>query len=309
MDYLIEPGLYALGRPDKDSPVLVTANYKLTFDKLRPALPGLDAWILVLETYGINVWCAAGKHTFGTEELVHRLAASRLGEVVAHRRVILPQLGGPGVAAHKIKKLSGFKAVFGPIRAEDLPAFLEAGAKATPEMRLKSFPLQERAVLIPLELVTALKIALPVAGALFLLAGLGGPAGFWANAYAYGLFAAAALLAAVLAGVILTPLLLPWLPGRAFSVKGMTAGLMVGLAAALVLAVLRGGPAWSLGLEMAAWLIIAPAVAAFLGMNFTGSSTYTSLSGVRKEMRYAVPAQIVAGIIGLAAWLGSRFVA
>jgi len=309
MDYLIEPGLYALGQPDKDSPVLVTANYKLTFDKLRSALPELDAWILVLETYGINVWCAAGKRTFGTEELVHRLAASRLDEVVAHRRIILPQLGGPGVAAHKIKKLSGFKAVFGPIRAEDLPAFLEAGAKATPEMRLKSFPLQERAVLIPLELVTALKIALPVAGALFLLAGLGGPAGFWANAYAYGLFAAAALLAAVLAGVILTPLLLPWLPGRAFSVKGMTAGLMVGLAAALVLAVLRGGPAWSLGLEMAAWLIIAPAVAAFLGMNFTGSSTYTSLSGVRKEMRYAVPAQIVAGIVGLAAWFGSRFVA
>src|SRR3990172_2220623 len=67
MKYQVPPGLYAVGQPDRTSPVLVTANYKLTFDRLRSRLSEINAWILVLDTKGINVWCAAGKGTFGTE--------------------------------------------------------------------------------------------------------------------------------------------------------------------------------------------------------------------------------------------------
>ena len=182
MDYSIDPGLYALGAPDRESPVLVSANYKMSFDELRSALPGRDLWILVLDTKGINVWCAAGKGTFGTEELVNRIESSGLNQIVGHRSLILPQLGAPGVAAHKVKKLSGFGVRYGPIKARDLPAYLDAGFKATEAMRLKTFPLRERAVLIPIELVETIKPTLIIAPVLFLLAGIGGPAGFWANA-------------------------------------------------------------------------------------------------------------------------------
>lgn len=65
MSYKVPPGLYAVGQPNQDSPVLVSANYKLSFDMLRKELAGLDAWIMVIDTKGINVWCAAGKGTFG----------------------------------------------------------------------------------------------------------------------------------------------------------------------------------------------------------------------------------------------------
>ena len=57
----VDPGLYAIGSPSGDSPVLVTANYTLSFDALRSVLSGISAYILVLDTKGINVWCAAGK--------------------------------------------------------------------------------------------------------------------------------------------------------------------------------------------------------------------------------------------------------
>jgi hypothetical protein len=70
-NYRVRPGLYALGSPDRKSPVLVSANYKLSFDVLRRAMSGRQAWILVLDSDGVNVWCAAGKGTFATEELVH----------------------------------------------------------------------------------------------------------------------------------------------------------------------------------------------------------------------------------------------
>lgn len=307
MHYTIEPGLYALGQPDENTLIMVTANYKMSFDCLREAILGRNAWILVLDTKGINVWCAAGKGTFGTNELVGRIKSSGISHVLAHRHLILPQLAGPGVAAHQVKKLSGFKVIYGPIRAKDLPAFIDAGLKATAQMRQKTFTMKERFVLVPIELVAALKPTLIILPIIFLLGGLGGAEGFWDNAFNYGLFAVLAFLSAIFAGAVMAPIFLPWLPGRAFSMKGLSLGLLVGL----ILAVFRVG--YSKGLpsqfEILAWMGIIPAVTAYLAMNFTGSSTYTSLSGVKKEMRWAVPLEIGVAVIGFGLWIGSRFIA
>jgi len=307
MEYTVEPGLYALENPDNQSPVLATANYKMSFDRLREALPGRAAWILVLDTAGINVWCAAGKGTFGTTELVRRIASSGLDEVVSHRKLILPQLSGPGVAAHQVKKLSGFKVHYGPIRASDLPAYLDAGLQATPEMRAKTFPLRERAALIPIELVQALKAGLLLMLLFFLISGFGGPDGYWENIRNYGVFAACSVLVAILAGAILPPLFLPALPGRAFSLKGAT----IGLATAAGLLIFRNPDLsfWAGRLEALAWILLVSAITAYLALNFTGASTYTSLSGVRKEMRIALPLEVGAGVAGLCLWLASRFMA
>jgi len=304
MNYKVDPGLYALGNPGEHSPVLVTANFKMSFDKLRKALPGRDAWILVLDTKGINVWCAAGKGTFGTAELVARITACGLNQIVSHRQVILPQLAGPGVAAHQVQKLSGFKVVYGPIRAVDLPAFLDAGLKATPDMRMKTFTAWERTEVIPIELVGALKTGLPVFLFFFLADSLLRKGGFGSNALSHGVFSVIAILAAILAGAVLTPIFLPWLPGRAFSLKGLIPGVLVTLALMVFRWNARSG-----NIEIAAWLFIIVAISTFLAMNFTGASTYTSLSGVKKEMRWAVPSQIGAGVVGLGLWLGSHIVA
>ncbi|MDF1590745.1 MAG: mercury methylation corrinoid protein HgcA [Desulfobacterales bacterium] len=306
MNYCVDPGVYALGRPSKESPVFVTANYKMSFDSLRAGLGDRSAWILVLDTKGINVWCAAGKGTFGTTELVSRIQSGGLDRLVSHRDIILPQLAGPGIAAHQVKKLSGYKVIYGPIRAEDLPAFLENGFKAGPEMRQKTFSTWERLVLIPIELVAALKAAAFIVPVLFFAGGFGDGRWLWANSMNDGIFAGLAILAGIAAGAIATPIGLPWLPGRAFSLKG----LWPGLAAALALVLFRryhpvagNGP-----LETFSWFFLIPALSSYLAMNFTGASTYTSLSGVKKEMRWAVPFQIGAGVLGLGLWIGARFV-
>jgi hypothetical protein len=305
MRYAIDSGLYALGKPDRSSPVLVTANYKLSFDRLRQALPNRNFWILVLDTKGINVWCAAGKGTFGTQELVERIRVSGLERVVDHRELILPQLSGPGVAAHVVKKLSGFKVIYGPILAKDLPAFLEAGKKATPEMRRKAFTARERAVLIPIELIHVLKSLVFLLPALFLLGGFSGGGSFWQNAMIHGTFALAALLLALVMGAVLTPLLLPYLPGRAFALKGFFLSI-VGVIFLLVIFG-AGGMNWAGILERLAWVLLVPALTAYLAMNFTGASTYTSLSGVKKEMRWALPLEIGGAALGLVFWLGALF--
>lgn len=303
MDYRVLPGLYALGQPSADSPVLVSANYKLSFDRLRRAAAALDAWILVLDTDGINVWCAAGKGTFGTDELVHRIAETGLSMVVDHRCLILPQLAAPGVAGFLVGRRTGFDVIWGPVMAENLPAFIAAGCIATPEMRRRRFPLRERTALIPVELVGAAKWFLPAVALVLLLGGLAGPGGFVAGVIEHGLTGALAMVGAAVAGVVATTLLLPYLPFRAFAAKGA----VVGLPMTAVLLLLRGGGDISalVRLESLAWLLMATALAAFLAMNFTGSSTYTSLSGVRREMRWALPIEIVTAVMGVALWASS----
>ena len=97
MRYRVDPGLYAVGQPTPESPVFVSANYKMSFDRLRSQLTGVDAWVLVLDTQGVNVWCAAGKGTFGTDEIVGRVRANRLGEIVSHRTLVVPQLWRPAL--------------------------------------------------------------------------------------------------------------------------------------------------------------------------------------------------------------------
>jgi acetyl-CoA decarbonylase/synthase complex subunit gamma len=285
--------------------VFVTANYKMSFDCLRTALDGRDGWVLVLDTNGINVWCAAGKGTFGTEELIARIAATRLPELVSHRKLVLPQLGAPGIAAHEVGKRSGFRVTYGPVRAADLPAFLGAGMKATSQMRRVTFGLTERLVLIPMEVVPGLKYAAAVAGCVFLLAGLGRSGYTLGRTLEYGTVPALLCLLAFLGGAVATPALLPWVPGRAFSLKGA----MIGFAIALTYALLRLRPPISGSAVFASlpWLLALPAISSFFAMNFTGASTYTSLSGVKREMRIAVPAQAAAMVAGVGLWLAHRF--
>ena len=213
----------------------------------------------------------------------------------------MPQLGGPGVAAHEVKKLSGFKVIYGPIKATDLPSFLDRGLKATPRMRLKTFTIGERAILIPIELIPALKAGLVAVAIFFLLSFLGRWGAGLTSALHHALFAGLAISAAILAGAVLTPLLLPWLPGRAFSLKGFSVGLLF---AVLFLAMQN-----SYHLEAIAWLFLMPSLSAYLAMNFTGASTYTSLSGVKREMRWALPLEIGAAIVGLGLWIGSHVIA
>lgn len=298
MNFKVQPGLYSVGSPDSSSPVLVTANYKMSFDSLRKELNGLNAWILVLDTKGINVWCAAGKGTFGTRELQDRIAIVQLEKVVSHRSVILPQLAAPGISAHEVLKYSGFKVVYGPVKAIDVKEFINSGMKATAEMRTVRDSAYDRLVLTPVELVGTFKVSLMIFGILFLLNLLGfGPFGF-VDFYAY--------IGAVLVGCVVTPVLLPWIPGRAFAWKGW----LLGFIWAVLVNALNGwtaDPQYGL-LRALGYLLILPSTSAFFAMNFTGCSTFTSFSGVLKEMRIAVPAIIISICLGIVLILVNSFV-
>jgi len=141
----VEPGLRAIGHPGPDSPVLVTGNYHLTVQRLIRVLRGRDVWLLVANSRGINVWCAAGGGHFTHHDIIAAIRASRLAEHVAHRRLVLPQLAATGVERKRITEATGFETRWGPARLEDLPDYLDRGGRLRRSHRTMRFPAWERA--------------------------------------------------------------------------------------------------------------------------------------------------------------------
>jgi hypothetical protein len=292
-NYRVSPGIYAVGIPDKESDVFVTSNYKLTFDIVRKNLSGINGWILVLDTKGINVWCAAGKGTFGTRELVNRIRQVSLEKIVNHKRLILPQLGATGVAAHKVREETGFNVHYGPVRASDLKSFISKGYRADKEMRKVTFIFKDRLKLIPNDFIYGKFYLLGAIAVLFLLSGLSRKGLSYKDFSGAGGPVILKVSLAYFSGIVITPVLLPYIPGRHFSLKGFLAGAVV------FLAILLLEPSKDYVLETISWFFIITAISSFMAMNFTGSSTFTSLSGVKKEMKISIPFQIGFAVIGI----------
>lgn len=301
--YIVAPGLYAFGEPDVNADVLISANYKLSLDSLRQELNGLDLWILVLDTKGINVWCAAGKGTFGTEELVRRIAEARLESVVDHRRLIIPQLGAVGINAAEIRKRTGFRVSFGPVRAADIPAYLQAGRKKTPEMSTVNFTMLDRLVLAPMEINPSVKKYPWFAAGVLLLFGLQREGIMFSSAWNGGLPFLLLGLVAIVTGALITPVLLPFIPFRSFALKGLLAGFAAVFLATLVPVIADSQE--NVLLRIVTFLLF-PAASSYIALQFTGSTTYTGMSGVRRELKFGVPLYILATAVSLLLLIGFK---
>ncbi len=300
-NYKVTPGLYCTGEPDRNSPVLVTANYKLSFDALRQELGSQHSWILVVDTRGINVWCAGGKGTFSAEEIAYQVKKANLHEILDHRYLILPQLCANGVALHKLKTLCGFRGKFGPIKATDLTLFLQTGS-ASEEMRSVTFDIKERAVLIPLEICMLWKQFLLITLFFFILSTISKDFFSLDLALQRGTILTLATLLGIFSGAVITPLFLPWIPARPFWIKGAITGGVVMIFYSMV------KPSALSTLDFIAIILWVISCSSYLAMNFTGSTVYTSLSGVEKEMRKGLIFQIALALVVIVLWLVSAFI-
>lgn len=183
-----ETGLFQIGHPRKDSPVLLTGNFTETVRRLKRTLKGKNVWLLVANSKGINVWCAAGGGHLTHHDVISAILTSGADEKIGNHTVILPQLGATGIERQKVTEATGWKAIWGPARVEDLPAFLSKKHLATPSQRFMRFPLWER-----LEMATTWGVPMIVIGfIIFSLAGgllTGLSVSIQAAFVSYGIFA------------------------------------------------------------------------------------------------------------------------
>jgi NAD-dependent dihydropyrimidine dehydrogenase PreA subunit len=250
--YPTAPRLLRLGNPDRRAPVLVTTNYTLTVRRVTRALAGTDCYLLVAPAGGMNVWCAAGDGRFSVDSIVSILKTSDIAALVDHRRLILPQLCANGIDMFEVKRRTGWTAVFGPARAEDVPEYLRRGRKKTEEMLRVTFTHRER-----LEMAIAMWGSLGLRYTLVPVLVLGWAAAPWF------LLILAALSVAVSHGCFV-------LPGKTFVQKAGVAGLA--LAAAFLAAA-----AWTDAVTPARvllWPGLTLGAAFLVGSAFPGYSPY-----------------------------------
>lgn len=137
-------GLIPIGTPDRSSPVLLTGNYTLTVRRVTAALAGKDVWLLVADSSGINVWCAAGGGHLTHHDVISAIRTSGVRDRVDHRHLILPQLCATGVERSRIEDATGWTASWGPASADDIRAFLARGEHTARRERSVRFPLKDR---------------------------------------------------------------------------------------------------------------------------------------------------------------------
>lgn len=291
--YEIPAGLYILGDPAKANNVIVTCNYKLTIDYLRTNIKTEGLYILVLDTFGINVWCAAGKSTFGTKELVYQLTNWDVKKKLKVRRVILPQLGATSMEPHIIRKLTGLTVVYGPVDGKDLDKFIADGFKCDEDMRTVKFPLKDRLVLTPIEFIQTTKywlisiIAIYLSGLLLVDGGI--------SLYA-SVKASMLVLFANFIGTVIFPAALPLLPFKSFALKNILLSMPILLFISMsgIFGINNYGLAFSILLIIDMLLYIS-----FIGFRFTGSTTFTSFSGVKYEGKILMNCLKVLGAINV----------
>jgi NAD-dependent dihydropyrimidine dehydrogenase PreA subunit len=254
--YPTPPRLIRIGHPDRRAPVLVTTNYGLTVRRVTRALAAMDCYLLVAPAGGMNVWCGAGDGHFSVDSIVSILKTSRIAELVDHRRLLLPELCANGINMFEVKRRTGWTAVFGPARAEDVPEYFRRGRKKTERMLRVTFTHRER-----LEMAIAMWGSLSLRYTLF-------PAVIFGAAVAPGFVLSLAVLSlAVSHGCFV-------LPGKTFVQKAGVVGL--GLIAVVVAAGVWAGALT--GLSAALWSGLILTGACLVGSAFPGYSPYWQCS-------------------------------
>ncbi len=249
-----KPGLRRIGNPGRDAPVLVTGNFTLTVRRLERALRGRDVWLLVANSRGINVWCAAGGGHFTHHDVIAAVRASRLADRVDHRRLVLPQLAATGVEPRLIQDATGFEGTWGPARLESLPEFLDRHCKVKKSQRRMTFPPRDRAEM-------ATMWGAPIAGIAALV-----------SALVFGGAVAAVAAAAVLLAVFGLFFAVPWVPitgPRRWLTFSGAAVLAVAAGLALLYAIGRDANGPLIGIA-----ITQVATIALLSVNMSGSTPF-----------------------------------
>ena len=139
-----ELGLIAIGSPDADSPVFVSGNYTLTVKRLEQKLDKFDCYLLVANSRGSNVWCAAGMNEFTDHDVVDAVNVAQLSKKLNHRRLILPVYAATGIDCDAVRDKTGFHVKWGPTHLDDLPEFINNDLKRTPAMFEARFGFPDR---------------------------------------------------------------------------------------------------------------------------------------------------------------------
>jgi len=120
----VEPGVKTFGRPDENSPVLMTTNFALTYYTVALDIEsaGVDCYLIVVDTEGLAVDCSVAGRKLTADKVAEALRKTKIEEKVKHRKLIIP--GKAARLSSEIQELSGWEVLVGPQDSSGIPSFL-----------------------------------------------------------------------------------------------------------------------------------------------------------------------------------------
>ena len=121
----VEPGLRTFGKPDENSPVLLTTNYALTYFTVESDIKSanIDCYLVVVDTGGISVESSVAGRYLTADTIAEALKEFEVEKNVKHRYLILP-----GLAARlsgETEDSTGWRVLVGPRDSSGIPMFLK----------------------------------------------------------------------------------------------------------------------------------------------------------------------------------------
>ena len=121
----VEPKLYEVGSVTKQSPLLVTTNFSLTYYTVQGDVEAsrVPAFIGVVDTEGTSVLTAWASEKLTVEKVTKLLNSSEVKDRIAHNKVIIP--GYVAVMSGKLEDESGWQVMVGPRESSGIPKYLK----------------------------------------------------------------------------------------------------------------------------------------------------------------------------------------
>jgi len=119
-------GIYEIGKPDENSPVLITSNFSLTYFLLTGEIETsrVPSYLLVKDTEGLSIMTAWAAGKFSADNISEFVKKCGIEEKVAHRKLIIP--GYVGFESSGLGcELEEWEILIGPREAAHLPAYLK----------------------------------------------------------------------------------------------------------------------------------------------------------------------------------------
>ncbi|MFH1283765.1 MAG: acetyl-CoA decarbonylase/synthase complex subunit gamma [bacterium] len=122
----IQPGIYKVGEPAHDSPLIVTTNFSLTYFMVSGEVENSphSAWLLITDSEGMSVLTAWSANKFSAELIARSVRDSKIENQIKHRKIIIP--GYVAVLQGDLEEgLPGWEVMVGPQEAIDIPQYLK----------------------------------------------------------------------------------------------------------------------------------------------------------------------------------------
>jgi len=121
----VEPGVRAFGKPDENSPVMLTTNFALTYYTVAADIEagGVNGYLIVVDTEGIAVDSSVAGRKLTADKVAEAIKETKVEERVKHRKLIIP--GKAARLSGEIEELTGWEILVGPMDSSAIPKFLQ----------------------------------------------------------------------------------------------------------------------------------------------------------------------------------------